>query len=232
MAKQIFLNLVNKILPRIDESVITDVSTANGKALIVINLINEAQNTLYTEGINWYDLYTTETITTIASIAEYSLPASHGRTLVMINETSNWVMLEEFIKSIDDVDPDRSATSPPTHFTIQGSNYRFYPIPSSVETIRVRYYKVPSTMIANSDVSDLPIECENVLIQFAWYLILEYIKDYDGADRMRIRYEASLKKAKIANGKILDRLYKFQPDSQRDGIRPPKFPSNYGRIFR
>ena len=131
MAKTSYLNLTNKILRRVNESVITDVTAATGKALIVTNLINEAQNTLYGEAVNWYSLYTTDTITTVASTGEYALPSDYGRGLVMINETSNWVMVEDFIKGIDEVDPNRDSTSPPTHFTIQGPNFRLYPIPSS-----------------------------------------------------------------------------------------------------
>lgn len=233
MAKLSYLNLVNKVLQRITEDVITDVSTATGKSLIVAGLFNEAQNVLYTEPVNWYSMYATATITTVASTAEYALEADHGRTLTIINETSNIVMKEEFIKRMDKLDPDRSSSSNPTHFTIQATNYRLYPIPSGVETLRVRYYKTPTTLSANANTSDLPIECENIMITWVMMEIFEYMKDFDAADRKRISYKDGLKKAKIANDKILDRLDKFNPDNQGSvfGIAPPRFPSNYPRMW-
>lgn len=63
MAKTSYLNLTNKILRRITQTAITDVSTATGHALIVTNLINEAQNELFTIR-NWYSLYATRIFTT------------------------------------------------------------------------------------------------------------------------------------------------------------------------
>jgi hypothetical protein len=68
MAKQNYLELTNRILRRINQSVITDVSAATGTALIVTNLINEAQNELFTE-TNWYSLYKMRTFSTVTYTA-------------------------------------------------------------------------------------------------------------------------------------------------------------------
>lgn len=63
MAKTSYLNLTNKILRRITQNEISDVSTANGHAEIIANFINEAQNELFTIR-NWYSLYATRIFTT------------------------------------------------------------------------------------------------------------------------------------------------------------------------
>jgi len=68
MAKQTYLELTNRVLRRINEAEITDVTTATGKALIVTNLINEAQNELFTE-TNWYSFYVMRSFNTVSYTA-------------------------------------------------------------------------------------------------------------------------------------------------------------------
>ena len=59
MAKQTYLQLVNRVLKRITQSELTSgVSSATGQAKIISELINEAQVELWTETTNWHTLYT------------------------------------------------------------------------------------------------------------------------------------------------------------------------------
>ena len=229
MAKTSYLNIVNKVLRLINNNSIsiTDVTTATGQAKIIADSVNEAQNVLYSEAVNWYSLYATATIATVAGTGEYGLPSNHGRTLVMINETQDYVMVEDFIKNLDIADPDRGERSSPTHFTIQAGFYRLYPIPSAVETIRVRFYKVPTSLVDKVDVSDLPIECEPALIEWVKFQTYEYLKQYESADRSRITYDRLLKRAKIANDKILDRMDSVGSVRQGSGFNAPRFPASF-----
>lgn len=68
MAKTSYLELTNRILRRINQTEITDVTAATGHALIITNLYNEAQNRLFTEA-NWYSLYTMRTFSTVTYTA-------------------------------------------------------------------------------------------------------------------------------------------------------------------
>ena len=232
MAKTSYLNIVNKVLRRVNQNIISDVTSVAGHADIVANLVNEAQNVVYAEDVNWYSLYTTDTFSTVASTDEYTLPSDHGRTLVMINETQDWIMVPDFISVIDSANPNRSEESSPTHFTIQGDNYRLYPTPAAVETIRRRYYKVPTALATNSDVSDLPIEVEPALIEWVFFQMYEYLKQYDRADRSRISYEKYLKKARIANDRIITRMDRFSPDMRYTSLKDVTYPGNYpGRCY-
>lgn len=228
MAKTSYLNMVNRILIRINQNPITDVTSAVGHSLMIGDFINEGQNAIYAEPVNWYSLYATSTITTVASTGDYNVPSDHGRTLSMMNVTSNWLMVEDFTKNFDLVDADGNLTGQPTHFTIQGNKYRLFPIPSGAETLRIRYYKVPAPLASNNDVTNLPIECDNLLILYGWFSILNYLHKYDQADRITLNYTSLLKKAKVANGKILDRMLRFQEGSYYGRIIPPRLPSHYG----
>ncbi len=227
MAKTSYLNITNRTLRRINENVITDVTTTTGKSKIITDLVNEAQSVLYSEAINWYSLYATATITTVAGTGEYALPSDHGRTIVMINETQDYVMVEDFIKNLDIADPNRGEQASPTHFTIQAGNYRLYPIPSAVETLRYRYYKVPAALSANANTSDLPIECEPALMEWVNFQIYEYLKQYESADRSRLTYDRLLKRAKIANDKILDMMYTVGSARYGGGVNAPRFPAQF-----
>ena len=232
MSKQTFLELTNRVLRRINQAEITDTATVSGgsHAHIITNFINEAQNELFTES-NWYSLYTTRTFVTVASTAEYALATDFGRSISMIDETNGRMIFEDGTRNIDEADPDSDATGNPTHFALQGSNYRFYPIPAGVYTIRERYWAQPTVLSASGDTSDLPIECENCLINYAYYRILEYINNFEFADRARLEFERVLKRAKIANKRKLNELQVMRSGTAgiTFNLLPPSFPSNYGR---
>lgn len=230
MAKLTYLQLTNRVLKRINESTISEVTTATGKALIVTELINEAQNELWTE-TNWYSLYTTRTFATVASTATYAVASDWGRTIDLMDTTNNLILQEDTMRAFDESDPDADTTGNPTHFAIQGAYYLLHPIPAGAYTIRDRYWKIPTTLSANGSQSDLPIECENSIIHWTWYKILEYLGETEKADRTRIEFERLLKRARVTNDRMIDKLYRFSP-RQGDGIGPPRFPSHYGWYWR
>ena len=231
MAKTSYLNLTNKILRRITQDVITDVSTATGTALIVTNMINEAQIEVYNEHSHWYSLYATRVFTTSGGTAEYALQSDYGATIDLFDKTNNRMLIEEVIRPLDAADPDEDTTGVPTHFAIQGSNYRLFPIPGGAYNIKERYWTLPTTLTANANTSDLPIEVENALFYYALAEVQEYLNKFEQSDRSRLKYRTALTKAIAKNKKKIDRLRRFKdafPHSNY-GIAPPRFPSSYGR---
>jgi hypothetical protein len=228
MAKTSYLNLTNKILRRITQSTISDVTAATGHALLATNFINEAQTEL-ANMTRWYSLYATDTFTTVASTSEYAVPTDLGFELDLVNETTNTILIEDITRSFDRVDPNNDHTGQPTHFTIQGANWRLYPIPADTYTIRERYWKTPTALAANADVSDLPVEVENALFHYALSEMQDYLKAFEQGDRTRAKYVKSLAEAKSANKKKIDRMRNFTGSQgvSRFGILPTRFPSNY-----
>lgn len=307
MAKQTFLELTNRVLNRINQTEISDVSTVSGgsHANIIVDLINEAQNLLFTES-NWYSLYATRLFKTVvynaATIAfndanpdtitdsangfgdfqdgmqvlvsgstsndgtytvdtaaagtltlqstdaltaeaasasititaiTYPVASNWGRTIDLIDTTNDRLILEDNMRSFDESDPNQSTASTILSYALQGEAYRFHFIPAGVYKVRERYWSVPATLTANTDTSGLPIECENCLINYAYFRILEYMNKFELADRTRLEYERILKKAKAASKRKINLLNVMQ--SGRIGafsnLTPPRFPSNYGRNF-
>lgn len=236
MAQSTYLQLTNKVLGRITQAAITDVTAATGHALIITNLINEAQNQLFL-ATDWYSLYVTRTFVTASSTAEYAQATDWGRTIDMMDESNNRVLVESFNRSFDEADPDSDTEAAPTHFTVTGSNYRFYPIPNGVYTIRERYWKQPTTLTANDDTSDLPIEVENCIIQWALGGIYEYLNKFESADRATAKYVKILEEAMSVNRRKIDKMIRFGGSGDFidgiTGIFPPQFPQAYGRrVYR
>lgn len=227
MAKLTYLQLTNRVLGRITQSTISDVTAATGQALIVTQLINEAQNELFTED-NWYSLYTSRSIATVASTATYAVATDFGRSISLTDETGNRILIEDYGKAFDEVDPNNDQTGNPLFFCLQGGNYRLYPIPAGIYTLRDRYWHVPTTLAANANTSDLPIETENCILQWSLYRVLEYLNKFEAADRARIEYLNMLKKAKEMNSKMIDKMHVFTASNYGNTqLLRPQFPSGY-----
>lgn len=227
MAKLTYLELTNRILRRINQADIADVASATGHALIIGNLINEAQIQLYSE-VNWYSLYTTRTFDTVASTATYAVASDWGKSIDLMDTTNNRALIEDVMRAFDEEDPNNDYTGIPTHFSLMGEYFRLYPIPAGIYTIRDRYWKVPTALSANGNQSDLPIECENCLIHWAWYKMLEYQNKFESADRIRLEYEKLVVKAKNTNEKHLNNMHIFSGYGSLE-LLPPRWPSGYPR---
>lgn len=227
MAKQTYLELTNRILGRINQSEIANVTTATGHSLIITDLINEAQNELFTDA-NWYSLYTARSFNTVADTATSAVASDFGRGISLQDTTNNRLLIEDVFKAFDEQDPNADMTGPPTHYAYQNGYYRFYPVPAGVYAMTDRYWKQPTALSTNSSTSDLPVECENAIIHYAWYKILQYLNKFEQADRIRIEYEKTLNKAIKMNDKMLDKMHVMQRSGFYQGIEPPRWPSGYG----
>lgn len=305
MAKQTFLELTNRVLNRINQTEITDVSTVSGgsHANIIVDLINEAQNLLFTES-NWYSLYATRLFKTVtynaATIAfndanpdtitdsanglgdfqnvqqilvsgstdndgtytvetaaagtltlqssdsltaeaasasititaiTYPVTSDWGRTIDLMDTTNDRIILENSMRAFDEDDPNSDTTNTVWEYALQGEAYRFYFIPAGIYKIRERYWKVPIALSANADTSDLPVECENCLINYAYFRVLEYMNKFELADRTRLEFERLLKRAKAASKRKINQLSIMRSGSMGrvSALTPPRFPSSYGR---
>lgn len=226
-----YLELVNKVLKRITQTELSsDVSSAIGHAKIIAELINEAQMELWMETTNWYTLYSTRTISTTADLATYALADDWGRTITLIDTTTGRVLTEDVLRAFDESDPDSDTTGTPTHFAIQGGNYRLYPIPDGTYSLRERYWKIPTPLSADDSTSSLPLFCESFLINWSLMGVLEYLNKFEQADRIKDKLygkEGILQKCKIANKKVIDQTIRFESVERTGMLVPPRFPSHY-----
>lgn len=198
---------------------------------------NDNAFTIATVAVGSIVLDSTNSLTVEAAGESISLSAvTHpvatdwGRTIDLANITDNLLMIEDGIRALDFVDPDSDRTGTPTHFTQLGAFFRIYPI-SSGTLFRERYWKIPDTLATSAATSDLPLECENLIMLGAWIKQLDYIHKFDQADRRRVDYRRELERAKIMNEKMTDRMFRMGTGIS-GRLDPPKFPSNYGVNFR
>lgn len=164
-------------------------------------------------------------------VMTYPVASDFGRAYHLVDLTNNRIITEDVTRAFSEDDPQMQAYNEPTHFSMQGDFYRLYYIPDGIFTIVDRYWKVPTTLALDADVYVLPLFCENFLIHWPLMRVLEYMNKFDQADRVRTQiYGANgmLDKAKIANGKIIDKMLRFHPSRGGRPIQSPRFPSHYG----
>ncbi len=231
MAKQTYLEIVNRVLRRLNKADLATISDASGLSQVCADAVNEVQNEIYMEE-DWHSLYATSTFSTVASTATYSMPTDIGRTIDLIDETNNNVLVESMIRHFDVADPDADETGIPRWFAAQGSNYRLYPIPSGVYTMRYRYWAQPATLSGDSNTSDLPLEVEKCIILKTWAEMLVYLNSFEKGDRVVADYRRQLAKARITNRRVLDQMKVFVgPRESRFPIEPARLPQNFPRVW-
>jgi len=228
MAKKTALQIVNQTLREINQTVLTDFSSIAGQAQIALDYINQAQEVLFNEE-NWYSLYTTRTFSTVASTATVALAADFGREIDLVNLTSNVRLSENYIKIMDMKDSGALQEGSPVLFAITGTNYEFYPIPAAAESIRERYWAMPTDLSAVSDTSALPIEAQPALLHYVKAQVMSYLNRYEAAAFHFRRYGIEMKVAKRANKKKLDRIDSFKDIDEVNLRTNPLLPSNFAR---
>lgn len=219
-----YLNAVNRILNRINQTQITDVTSVTGHAKIVTDLFNEAQIDVANIE-NWHTLVVTRTFSTVASTATYAVASDFMKCISVKDTTNNQLLYEENEKLFDLYDPQSTTTGIPTSVGLYNSLYRFYPIPAGVYSITEKYYKNPLALTANTSTFNFPDFCENVIIYWVWNKILEYIQNYNESDRIYIRYKEILENAIKQNRKLLNKNWVFNqyPYPSRQPIPPSSY---------
>lgn len=171
------------------------------------------------------------------TVITYPIASDWGRTIALIDITNDTILIEDNGRAFDEDDPNLDTTGNPLYFTVEGAFYRLYPVPAGAYKIRDRYWQLPDALSANANTSDLPIECENLIIAIAQMNILDYLQKYEAADRLRIKIygqipgdqRSMLNRAKLANQRIINKMYIMGGSTYINGIAPPRFPSKYGR---
>lgn len=229
-----------------DPDTITDSANGFGDFQNVMQVLvsgsdsNDGTYTVDTAAAGTLTLQSSDSLTAEAASASititaitYPVTSDWGRTIDLMDTTNNRILIEDNMRAFDEDDPDADTTNTLHSYALQGEAYRFHFIPAGEYKVRERYWKVPTTLTANTDTSDLPIECENCLINYAYFRILEYMNKFELADRTRIEFERLLKRAKTASKKKINMLNIMQSGNIGGffGIAAPRFPSRYGRTW-
>jgi len=158
-----FLELVNDVLVRLREPVVTTFNETTYSTLIA-KFINDAKRQVE-DAFSWNALGTTITVTTVASTSTYSLTGAGQKFQVMdvINTTSLLGMT-----NISFVDMNRKlnfapvATQTPTEYAFDGvdgsydTQVKLYPIPNAVYTIKFMLTVPQATLALDATVVKVP----------------------------------------------------------------------------
>ncbi len=162
----------------------------------------------------------------------YGLANDFGRGISLLDFTNNKSLAPSNFKTFDDSNPNLSTTGNPTHYSIQGGNYRLHPIPSGTNVMLEKYWKEPLTLTASTDYSELPLEAENALLKWVESEIWLYLNNSQKAQLMGQKFVHLLERAIETNDNILDEMKVVNSNYFAPLSTPmafPQFPSHYPR---
>jgi hypothetical protein len=155
-----FLELQNEVLAHgFDQSVYR---------LRVQRWLNEAQARI-ARILELPNQYVTSTITTVVGTDTYNLPSD----VVRINGVTNASSPNEltYVEDAADINYNNQAgqsVGEPQYYTLSGgTTIQLSPIPDAVYSLTLDYYKAPSALSADTDVSAIPSDYHDVMISYA-----------------------------------------------------------------
>lgn len=123
--------------------------------------LNDAQF-LVARRVDYYVDDATFAINTVAGTDTYLWPTDFARGRSLFDDVRN---LELQYVSIRAIDQSNGASGAPLYYAFIGSTVRLYPIPDGVYNLVLRYWKLPNTLVADSDTPTMPADWHRLL----WY---------------------------------------------------------------
>jgi len=160
----------------------------------------------------------------------YDVADDFGRSIIITDKTNNWSLRPVSEKDIARINPNELRGGSPRFYSSFGGFYNFYPIPSGTTTLVDRYYKVPATLVNDTDQSDLPEELEPSMIKLVTSDAVFFKENTARAGILRSQYDKEIEELKLANDYILDKVDSYGEDSSAGnftffgGIMPDGFP--------
>lgn len=170
----------------------TDATTRNR----VKNWINLGQSDFVVREL-WPFREVTGTLATVAGTQEYDLSANFSDIdeqnilSVSIQGASQAKLTYWPFNQLraDQPDFDFNATSVPTRYYLRAGNIGFWPSPADAYTILIDYYKLPTELSTDSDVSVIPVSYRESLMHYALAMEHDFNTDPDLAQKSMGRYE-------------------------------------------
>lgn len=94
----------------------------------------------------------------------------------------------------DPDDPAAHTTSTPQYWYLYANLIRFFPVPNTISTMSLRYYKKPTDLVNGTDVPSIPSESSELLVVGAAYRIMQTKDNYDQAGVLENKYDELLQK--------------------------------------
>lgn len=162
--------------------------------------INDCQNDVFNE-YRLPFMEASQSYLTVANVADITngvgLPTNYSQAIDLLNTDSNIVVPYKDIRDIDTLaqDPDNVNTStvaPGVYWSLYAQVPILSPTPSVAYNVKLRYYKQPTSLVADSDVPSLPSAFQELLVLGASYRVLQVKDNYDQAAILEKKYTAQL----------------------------------------
>ena len=156
------------------------VTGLRGEAKRLANYVKRADQLIQLKWVNWKFLRATYSADTVASTATAAKPADlkywDFKTFFMIEPgqtDKNPFGVVEYDKVKSDI-LDTTENIPWRAIVMPDNSLKFEPVPDDAYTIQADYYKVPTLLAANTDVSDIPPEYHQIIIGRAMILYANF----------------------------------------------------------
>lgn len=166
----------------------------------ITQYLNDTQNDIF----NAYSLpfmEATQDYTTVANNSDITngtgLPTNYSQAIDLLDMTNGGERRITY-KSQTQIDSfyanpeNNSLTGRPIHWYYYAQTIRLYPVPVSVYSLLLRYYKIPTLLVADTDVPSIPSNFQEVLVLGAAYHVQEVKDNYDQAAILEKRYNKQL----------------------------------------
>lgn len=137
-----------------------------------------------------------EDVAVSAGTAEYTLPTDFQRvyTVTIIEADGSATPLDQ--QSVSDLDRKDADTGKPAAYTLTRDKLRLWPTPDTAYTVRVRYFKVPTTLTAGPDEPEIPSAYQHLLVTYALWHCYERENDYNSAQYHKARFDEDIMKCR------------------------------------
>lgn len=152
--------------------------------------LNEGQRYVFLQS----DLRTemeTEDYATTPGTSTLTLPDDFARVISLRDTDFADALAPIELRDFDDAGP---ASGRPTSYVVTGATVNLYPTPDAAYTLSLRYYKLPATMVDDTDEPELPEHYQHLLVRYALIRCFQRENDYQAASYWREEFNNDLMK--------------------------------------
>lgn len=156
------------------------------------SFLNDAQSAI-ARTVEWYGEEGISPLVLVNGTSTYAWPADMAKIRSVITLAADPSPNQELQRvALADIDRSPASSGHPWYYAVDGPNLHLFPTPDSATySLELRYWKLPPSMVNDSDVPAIPADYHNILIYFA--LARCYERDDDVT--MSQYYDGQFKKA-------------------------------------
>lgn len=102
---------------------------------------------------------------TVSGTAKYALPADFARARELWDTNRNVALTPVGLRDIDQ--STSTQQGPPDWYAFDQANLHVYPTPDGIYPLELRYWVLPSTLVADTDAPTLPADYHRMLCEYA-----------------------------------------------------------------